>query len=135
MKSFLRFTGLVIAAQCLITAVFIGLNNIPEIPWEITGVLWYLFLPISAFSIGLIYGVCRLRRGGGMFFAALSLSPLPALSLCGPLPFTGVFTCLPVLFLAVILGLIGEIRGRTLHRRKKASHRETERGIQTDSSL
>ncbi|MGM9567918.1 MAG: hypothetical protein ACI3W6_07050 [Clostridia bacterium] len=125
MKSFLRFIGIVIPAQCVIAALFIYINNIPQIPWEIIDVLWYFFLPVSAFSIGLIYGICRLRRGGGVFLAALFLSPLPVLSFRFPLPFSDVFTFLPVLFLAVILGLIGEIRGRTLPHRQKTVPQES----------
>lgn len=119
MKSFLHFIRLAIPAQCGITALFIYLNNLPQIPWEIDRILWYFFLPISVFTIALTYGFCRLRKGGGTILAALLLSPLPILSFCFYLPFSNVFSNVPVIFAAVFLGLFGEIYGRALRHRQK----------------
>lgn len=119
MKAFLPFISLLIPLQCGVTAFFIYLNNLPRIPWEVTIILWYFFLPVSAFCIALIYGYCHLRRGGGAVLAALILSPLPILSHHLALPFANVFTFPPMLLIALLLSLWGEVRGRTLHRRRK----------------
>lgn len=119
MKSFLHFISLAIPAQCGITALFVYLNNLSQIPWEIGRVLWYFFLPISVFIIALAYGFCRLRKGGGAILAALLLSPLPILSFCFDLPFSDVFSNVPMIFSAVFLGLFAEIYGRVLRHKQK----------------
>ena len=121
MRSFLLFIGIIIPVQAAVTALFVILNNLPAIPWEITRMLWYFYLPLSAFFIALIYGACRLRRGGGVILSAFLLWPLPFLSFRFNLPFSNVFSFVPALLAAIPAALIGEIRGRTLKKRQKKS--------------
>ncbi|MGN0963316.1 MAG: hypothetical protein ACI4PP_07030 [Clostridia bacterium] len=121
MRSVLPFLGMAIPAQIAVTVLFVIINNLPPIPWEIVRVLWYFYLPVSAFFIALIYGACRLRRGGGVIAAVLLLWPLPFLSFRFGLPFSNVFSFVPALLTAIPLALIGEIRGRTLNKRQKKS--------------
>ena len=125
MRSVLPFLGMAIPAQIAVTVLFVIINNLPSIPWEIVRVLWYFYLPVSAFFIALSYGVCRLRRGGGVIAAALLLWPLPFLSFRFSLPFSNVFSFVPALLTAIPLALIGEIRGRTLRPGKQRASQKS----------
>jgi len=114
MKSLCRFFLLAIPVSWGIAGIFIACNNLAALPWEICRMLWYAFLPLSAFAVALIYGLCRLPKGGGIIGAALFIAPLIVICHKIPLPFSDFFTAVPPLIAAGILTLFGEIRGRSL---------------------
>lgn len=97
----------------IVTCLFILINNIPQLPGELCGYLWYAYIPITVLALAFAYGRTAKRKGGGILFAAAVLGPLLYFSVKLILPFASTFTAAPVLLATVPCAILGEILGKT----------------------
>ena len=106
---------------CAALPVFLRLLPLPD------GVLCFFGrsfpIPAAVILTSFAYGALRLKKGGGLPAAALTLSPLALFGFIYTLPYTTSFFNLHTLSASAFLAIVGEIGGRVLFdgRKKRKS--------------
>lgn len=103
----------------IVTAGFIALNNITQIPWDILQYLWYAWFPCCTGATAFLYGITAKRSGGSILLAATVFAPILYFSTKYALPFASHLANIPVIAASAVLTLPLEICGRNLKRKHK----------------
>lgn len=98
---------------------FIAFNNIDLLPWSVARLFWLGFPSVFAFFAGMIYGIFRYKRGGGLFFAALLFAAAVYAADRIQLPFCEDLKSVLPLIAAAVFALPGESWGRFLSRPRR----------------
>lgn len=109
------------ASIIFLTAAFLGLNNLSQIPWEIMQYLWYGYIPCLSGTIAFGVGSTAKQSGKGILIAAVLLVPALLLSAKYALPFASTFTAIPSLVPAALVPIPAEIAARRHQNKKQRS--------------